>query len=36
MIFQFELMNVDGAEVNKWTDQRFSLKDLNKLCRDGK
>ena len=20
MVFQFELMNVDGAEVNKWTD----------------
>lgn len=31
MVFQFELMNVDGAEVNKWTDQRFSLKDLKQL-----
>ena len=24
-------MNVDGAEVNKWTDQRFSLKDLKQI-----
>ena len=31
MVFQFELMNVDGAEVNKWTDQRFSLKDLKQI-----
>ncbi|MBS5599567.1 MAG: alpha-glucosidase [Coprobacillus cateniformis] len=31
MIFQFEMMNVDGAEVNKWTDQRFELLDLKRI-----
>lgn len=31
MIFQFELMDVDGAETNKWSDQRFVLKDLKQI-----
>lgn len=31
MIFQFEMMNVDGAEENKWTDRRFELIDLKKV-----
>lgn len=31
MIFQFETMNVDGAEENKWTDRRFKLIDLKKI-----
>lgn len=31
MIFQFEMMNVDGAEENKWTDRRFELIDLKKI-----
>lgn len=28
MVFQFEVMNVDGAEENKWTDRRYNLTDL--------
>ena len=31
MIFQFELMDVDGGETNKWSDQRFVLKDLKQI-----
>lgn len=31
MIFQFEMMNVDGAEVNKWTDERFELLKLKDI-----
>lgn len=31
MVFQFEMMNVDGAEENKWTDRRFELIDLKKI-----
>lgn len=31
MIFQFEMMNVDGAEENKWTDRRYHLLDLKKI-----
>lgn len=31
MIFQFEMMNVDGAEENKWTDRRFKLIDLKNI-----
>ena len=31
MIFQFELMNVDGAEENKWTDRRYELVDFKKI-----
>ena len=31
MVFQFELMNVDGAEENKWTDRRYVLKDLKSI-----
>lgn len=31
MIFQFEMMNVDGAEDNKWTDRRFKLLDLKRI-----
>ena len=31
MIFQFELMDVDGGETNKWSDQRFILKDLKQI-----
>lgn len=31
MIFQFEMMNVDGAEENKWTDRRYRLLDLKKI-----
>lgn len=31
MIFQFEMMNVDGAEENKWTDRRFQLIDLKEI-----
>jgi len=31
MIFQFELMNVDGAEENKWTDRKYQLLDLKKI-----
>lgn len=31
MIFQFELMNVDGAEENKWTDRKYLLKDFKEI-----
>lgn len=31
MIFQFELMDVDGGETNKWSDQRFVLKNLKQI-----
>lgn len=31
MIFQFEMMNVDGAEENKWTDRRFKVIDLKRI-----
>lgn len=31
MIFQFEMMNVDGAEENKWTDRRYHLLDLKEI-----
>lgn len=31
MVFQFELMNVDGAEENKWTDRRYCLNDLKSI-----
>lgn len=31
MIFQFELMDVDGGETNKWSDQRFVLNDLKQI-----
>lgn len=31
MVFQFELMNVDGAEENKWTDRRYVLKDFKEI-----
>lgn len=31
MVFQFEMMNIDGAEENKWTDRRFKLLDLKRI-----
>ena len=31
MVFQFEMMNVDGAEENKWTDRRYNLHDLKEI-----
>lgn len=31
MVFQFEMMNIDGAETNKWTDQRFDVLELKKI-----
>lgn len=31
MIFQFELMDVDGGESGKWNDTRFDLKDVKQV-----
>lgn len=31
MIFQFELMDVDGGESGKWNDTRYQLKDVKKV-----
>ena len=31
MIFQFELMDVDGGESGKWNDTRFQLKDVKQV-----
>lgn len=31
MIFQFELMDVDGGESGKWNDTRFQLKDVKRV-----
>lgn len=31
MVFQFELMNVDGGEDNKWTDRRYKVKDFKDI-----
>ena len=31
MIFQFEMMDVDGAETNKWTDRRYDFMELKRI-----
>lgn len=31
MIFQFELMDVDGGESGKWNDTRYELKDVKQV-----
>lgn len=31
MIFQFELMDVDGGESGKWNDRRYSLQDVKEV-----
>lgn len=31
MIFQFELMDVDGGESGKWNDTRYQLKDVKQV-----
>lgn len=33
MVFQFELMDVDGGESGKWNDTRYQLKDVKKVLR---
>lgn len=33
MVFQFELMDVDGGESGKWNDTRFQLQDVKKVLR---
>lgn len=33
MIFQFELMDVDGGESGKWNDTRYRLKDVKQVLR---
>lgn len=33
MIFQFELMDVDGGESGKWNDVRYQLKDVKQVLR---
>lgn len=33
MVFQFELMDVDGGEKQKWSDERFKLTDVKAILR---
>lgn len=33
MVFQFELMDVDGGESGKWNDTRYCLEDVKKVLR---
>lgn len=33
MVFQFELMDVDGGESGKWNDTRYRLKDVKQVLR---
>lgn len=33
MVFQFELMGVDGGDGKKWSDRSFSLKDIKSVLR---
>lgn len=33
MVFQFELMDVDGGESGKWNDRRYNLTEVKKVLR---
>lgn len=33
MVFQFELMDVDGGESGKWNDTKYELRDVKKVLR---